>query len=471
MSTQSNRDFRPEFHYTPPFGWINDPNGLLYENGTWHLFAQHNPKEPVWGPMHWRHATSTDLLHWKDLGIAMAPDEKLGMIFSGSAVIDKGNTSGLGDGCDPMILMFTHHGEHEQQSIAYSNDRVHFTPYAGNPVIPNDDKLNFRDPKVFRNEILNCWSVVLAAGDHADIYASDDLIHWRKTGEFGAKENRLGGVFECTDMFPMKAPDGGTVWALIVSTALNATFGSGRMQYFLGEFDGNTFVETYPSPYPRFLDSGYDNYAAVTFSNTDRLLMVGWAASPGYAGFMPTNEFCCCMTYVRELRLIETDAGLQIAARPITPKFDMKDIAPDPAPDPMPRWPHMYIPRTEGKLPGDVFHLNVEAGSSFSLTLSNDDGEELTVALSTDQQLVIDRSKAGIHGFHAVYDSGIGSVMRPQRKLHGPVTVDLYFDRMIAEIFMDGGSVVNTSIVFPEKPYTKAVLMGRAALRIGGVKE
>ena len=466
MSTKGNRDFRPAFHYAPPVGWINDPNGLLYEDGTWHLFAQHNPDEAVWGPMHWRHATSTDLLHWQDHGVALAPDE-LGMIFSGSAIIDKGNTSGLGEGGDPMILMFTHHGEHEQQSIAYSNDRMHFTKYEGNPVIPNSDQRNFRDPKVFRNEQLNCWSVVLAAGDHADFYASNDFIHWRKTGDFGKTENKLGGVFECTDLFPLTAPDGKIVWVLIASMAQLAPFGSGRMQYFLGEFDGETFRETIPSDHPRILDGGFDDYAAVTFANTDRRLIVGWAASPGYAGTQPTNEFCCIMTYVRELSLVDTDTGLQLAFKPITPEFALEEVPAQPLPEDRPMF---FVPTTEGALPGELFHIHVEADSIFTLTLSNEDGEALNISVSSEQKLVVDRTKSSNNHFSPMFDSGLFSVSSINRNNVGKMTLDVYFDKMIAESFLDDGTVINSTVVFPEKPYQKATLHGFGKLWIGKTK-
>jgi fructan beta-fructosidase len=466
MSTRGNRDFRPVFHYTPPTGWINDPNGLLYENGTWHLFAQHNPAEPIWGPMHWRHAVSTDLLHWKDLGIAMAPDD-LGMIFSGSAVIDHGNTSGLGkDGIDPMILIYTSHGETEQQSIAWSLDRVHFTPYEGNPVIPNKDKKNFRDTKVFRNEILNCWSMILAAGDVNEFYASDDLIHWRKTGEFGKKENTFGGIAECPDLFPLQAPDGSTVWVLTSCLAMHPNFGSGRMVYYLGEFDGYTFRETMPRFRPRMLDNGYDNYAAVTFANTDRRLMVGWGQSPAYAGYEPTGEYCCNMTYVRELSLVETDEGLALAQKPITPAFVLEKAKVLPA---LPPKPHMMytLPTSEGELPGELFQIHLEAKGHFSLTLSNEDGEALRITLDSEQRLVLDRTYAGQKDFCPQFASGLMSVPSAPRKKIGPFSMDLYFDRMFAEIFADEGTLALTAAVFPKKPYTKVTFNGDGPLWIG----
>ncbi|MBE5808854.1 MAG: glycoside hydrolase family 32 protein [Clostridiales bacterium] len=459
-----SRDFRPLRHYTPPFGWINDPNGLVYEDGTWHLFAQHNPEATHWGPMHWRHAVSCDLLSWEDRGIALFPDEALGMIFSGSAVIDHGNTSGLGDGADPMILMYTSHGEHEQQSIAYSNDRVTFTPYAGDPVIPNTVQKNFRDPKCFWDAERGRWCVVIAAGDRVEFHASPDLIRWQKTGEFGQCENRMGGVFECPDLFPLPAPDGSTVWVLIASMAHPGPFGGHRTQYFLGQFDGETFRETMPAPHARLLDAGYDDYAAVTFANADRPMLLGWANAWCYAMFEPTDPFCGAMTYARALSLVETDAGLCLAQKPVTPAFRDVPVPTEPAPDPLPR---RYLPKAEGVVRGEVFHIRVESEGCFALTLSNEGGESLCVTLGTDQSLVVDRSRAGNSDFSPLYASGLFAVMAQPRKVHGPATLDLYFDRMICETFLDGGTLVNTSVVFPEAPYTKATLLGEGRLYIG----
>ena len=464
MSTQGKRDYRPSCHYTPPTGWINDPNGLSYENGTWHLFAQHNPVATHFGPMHWRHATSTDLLHWQDQGIALRPDDKLGVIFSGSAVIDNGNTSGLGQGVDPMILMYTHHGDHEQQSIAWSLDRVHFTPYEGNPVIANTELKNFRDPKVFRDEARSRWTVVIAAGDRVVFYASEDLKSWRKTGEFGAAENKLGGVFECPDLFPLKAPDGTEVWVLFASMSLPLPAGGHRMQYFLGSFDGETFHETIPSPRARILDGGYDDYAAVTFSNADERLMLGWGDSWAYTMFEPTNEFCGLMTYARKLSLVETDTGLHLAACPVTPEFTFGEAAACEKVEPIPF--HRYS-KSEGALPGELFQIHVEATEGFALTLSNDDGEALNVTVTGDERLVVDRTKAGENGFSPAFASGVFSVSSAPRTMHGPITLDLYFDRMIAETFMDKGTVFNSTVVFPEKPYTRATLLGEGKMWIG----
>ena len=460
---EHRRNFRPETHFTPARGWTNDPNGLICKDGVYHLFAQHYPDAPDWNvAMHWLHATSTDLLSWEDKGIALAPDEKLGTIFSGSAILDKGNTSGLGNGTDPIICMYTTHGKHEQQCIAYSDDGITFTPYKGNPVIPNTDLPDFRDPKVFRNDILGCWSAALAAGDHIEFYASKDFIHWEKTGEFGKEENPLGGVFECPDLFPLTAPDGSVYWILISSMFMDHPFGGNRAQYFIGQFDGKTFRQTVPSPDPLMVDAGYDNYAQVTYSGTPERLMMGWAANPGYAGDLPTGDFRGIMTYARKLSLADTKHGLRLAGSPVAPHFDLK-----PYPTvPQPQGDAVWAPpaRAEAPLTGGLFCVKVEADGPFILILSNTSGETLTVMLDNVHQFVVDRSEAGISDFSDLYDTGLMKVMKTPRLMDGPVKLELYFDRMIAEIFADGGTYANTTLVFPEEPYTKAELLGNGTL-------
>ena len=376
-----------------------------------------------------------------------------------------GNTSGLGKEKDPMILMYTHSDrEKQQQSIAFSEDRVHFTPYEGNPVIPSNQR-DFRDPRVFKNPILGGWSVVIAADDHFEFHASEDLIHWHKTGDFGKAENRLSGVFECPDLFPLKAPDGREVWVLISSNGMPAPFGGFRMQYYLGEFDGRTFHETIPSERPKILDFGYDDYAAVTFSNTgDRRLLIGWAESMAYGKDGPTGEFCGLMTYVRELSLIETGVGLRLAMKPIAPECTLREAA---AMEPFVLNYRQSLPQAEAAIQSELFHVRVEAEGAFTLTLSNDAGEALNITVTNDQRLVVDRSKAGITDFNPLFDSGLYSVMTAPRTQFGSATLDLYFDHMIAETYLDGGTVVNTSIVFPTVPYQKASLLGKGKLWIG----
>jgi fructan beta-fructosidase len=254
------------------------------------------------------------------------------------------------------------------------------------------------------------------------------------------------------------------VWVLIASMALPHLYGGHRTQYFLGTFDGKTFRETIPAKHPRILDSGYDDYAAVTFSNADRALLLGWANAWCYGAFVPTNEFCGIMTYARELSLKETDLGLRLAMKPITPEFDLHEMPPVA----LPQGQTLFAqPCTDGELPGELFQIRVEAEGGFALTLSNDDGEVLNLIISNDHCLVTDRSKAGQMDFSPLFGMGLFSVMSAPRTAHGVVTLDLFFDRMIAETFVDGGTVVNTSLVFPKKPYTRAKLTGNGTLYIG----
>ncbi len=267
--------YRPQIHFSPKEHWMNDPNGMVFYKGVYHLFFQYYPDSTVWGPMHWGHATSKDLVHWKQQPIALYPDS-LGYIFSGSAVIDQQNTSGFGkNGHPPMVAIFTHHdpkGEKEgrnnfqNQSLAYSLDEGKtWTKYAGNPVLKNPGIKDFRDPKVRWYEEGKKWIMTLATLDRIDFYSSKNLKTWTKESEFGKDLGAHGGVWECPDLFPMNYK-GKTVWILIVNINPGGPNGGSATQYFTGDFDGKTFI-----PYQtdtRWLDYGPDEYAGITWSNT-----------------------------------------------------------------------------------------------------------------------------------------------------------------------------------------------------------
>ncbi|MFC7667650.1 PfkB family carbohydrate kinase [Hymenobacter humi] len=246
--------YRPAYHFTPAAHWMNDPNGMVYYQGTYHLFFQYYPDGMVWGPMHWGHATSTDLVRWKEQPIALYPD-KLGMIFSGSAVIDKDNTAGFGK--DAMVAIFTHHSpeeekkgqnKHQYQSLAYSLDAGKtWKKYEGNPVLPNPGIADFRDPKVSWYEAGKKWVMTLATKDRITFYSSPNLKNWTKESEFGAKLGAHGGVWECPDLFPMTL-NGKTHWVLIVNLNPGGPNGGSGTQYFVGNFDGKTFTPAAPIP-------------------------------------------------------------------------------------------------------------------------------------------------------------------------------------------------------------------------------
>uniref|UniRef100_UPI0026250C1F glycoside hydrolase family 32 protein n=1 Tax=Arenimonas sp. GDDSR-1 TaxID=2950125 RepID=UPI0026250C1F len=265
-----NEAYRPAYHFTPPNGWMNDPNGLIFHKGRYHLFYQYHPDATVWGPMHWGHAESTDLTHWTHQPIALYPDA-LGWIFSGSAVTDSTNSAGFG--AEALVAVFTYHNDAiwkqgrkntESQGLAYSLDAGRsWTKYAGNPVLDNSGEQDFRDPKVFRHG--DGWRMVLAAGDRIKIFSSADLKQWRFESDF--KEDEPGadlGVWECPDLLRLRAEDGRERWLMIVNHGDKAPNGGSGTRYFVGDFDGRQFTATQPA---RWLDAGTDFYAGVSFAD------------------------------------------------------------------------------------------------------------------------------------------------------------------------------------------------------------
>lgn len=451
MSTNGPRDFRPALHYTPRKGWINDPNGLVCAGGKYHLFAQYGP-EPHWGDIHWSHAESKDLMHWHDLPHALAPDG-LGMVFSGSAVFDRENTSGLGTAeKPPIVAVYTSHGEHEQQSIAYSTDGVNFVKYAGNPVIPNSKKKDFRDPKVFKHPG-GGWGLVLAAGDHVEFYASEDLINWRQTGSFGPEGNHAPGVWECPDLFPLEL-DGREIWVLLVSMGAGPEDLGSRTQYFLGSFDGETFMPEVSFDGPEYIDSGFDNYAGVTFFGTEERILIGWAANWAYAGDLPTGEFCGQMTLPRVLTLVDTPlGGVRLAGAPVVPGV-FGEAAP-----------------IDGSLPGEVFRLEAAGEGPAEVVLSNVEGEELRFGVDGEGNIFLDRSRAGLRDFNRDFAGERFGRISARRLFTGPWRMELIFDRSVSELFADGGTRVFTQLVYPSRPYTRVSVTGEAKAWISTAAE
>ena len=302
---------RPLYHFTPPQGWCNDPNGLVFDGVYYHMFYQYHPHSLNWGPMHWGHARSRDLYTWEHLPIALYPDE-CGAAYSGSAVMDG----------DKMVLVYTCHGHDgtETQAIAYSTDAEHtvFEKFEGNPVIPNPGRVDFRDPKVFRKDE-NGWHMVVAAGDRVLLYVSPDLVHWEQTGAFGAPEYPVAGCWECPDLFTVKADDGTEKWALVVSLNLDAKIGGGKTMYFIGDFDGKTFRADSLVPVP--IDNGMFFYAGVTFwgAPKDQRIMIAWMSNWGYSHAPEALGWRGQMSIPRALSLIQNEKGYRIASSPVAP--------------------------------------------------------------------------------------------------------------------------------------------------------
>ena len=455
-----NDTHRPQFHFSPKAHWMNDPNGMVYLNGTYHLFFQYYPDSTIWGPMHWGHATSKDLVHWNEQAIALYPDS-LGWIFSGSAVYDKENTSGLGkNGKMPLVALFTHHNsksekegrkDYQYQSIAYSLDEGQtWTKYEGNPVLKNPGIVDFRDPKVRWNEDVNKWIMTLATKDRITFYSSADLKNWNKESEFGEKVGAHGGVWECPDLFPMSL-NGKTMWVLLVSINPGGPNKGSATQYFVGDFDGKTF-----KPYStetKWVDWGTDNYAGVTWSNTgDRRIFLGWMSNWQYANVVPTEKWRSAMTIPRELSLKAINNSVFLASEPVkelekivTKTHTLNNVLVNGSLDLSDK-----IQAFKGQY---QLKFSSDQLTNYSIVLSNDGGEELLIGFDKKtNQYYIDRSKAGKINF----ESGFGAKhTAPRISVNAGTDVTLLVDVASVELFADSGLTVMTDIVFPNKTLNK----------------
>ncbi len=310
---------------------MNDPNGMVYSKGVYHLFFQYYPDSTVWGPMHWGHATSTDLMHWDEKQIALYPDN-LGYIFSGSAVIDSNNTSGLGEnGNSPIIAIFTSHDttgekagtiDFQTQSVAYSLDQgVSWQKYKGNPVLRNPGIRDFRDPKISWYAPQQKWIMTLATQDRITFYSSKNLIDWTRESEFGKENGAHGGVWECPDLFHLDY-NGKKVWVLLVSINPGGPNGGSATQYFIGDFDGSIFKVSHTNT--RWIDYGPDNYAGVTWANTgDRKIFLGWMSNWLYADKVPTIKWRSAMTLPRDLHVEKIGTEYYLQSTPINELSDL----------------------------------------------------------------------------------------------------------------------------------------------------
>ena len=441
---------RPQIHFTPAKNWINDPNGMVYANGVWHLYYQYNPYGRDWGNMSWGHATSTDLFHWKEQKVAIEPDV-LGYIYSGSAVLDKDNTAGFGAGA--IVAMYTAHGASEQQCIAYSTDGgMTFTKYAGNPVIKNTTHGDYRDPKVVWDEETSAWYCIFAlGGEHsAQIWKSADLKQWTLCSTFTASSwsgcNR--GVWECTDLFPMQYK-GERKWVLTVNVSDGGpVLGSGTM-YFVGNFDGRRFApDRYD--YPLWEDHGMDDYASVTWSNTgSRVVCIGWMNNQAYSGAYPVSPWRSCMTLPREM-VLEEYKGTPLLKTTIVKEIEGIADA----------WQEVSVPKMAVK---DAYQLNVTLDSSedADILLQNCLGQEYGIHLdSSRRHLVVNRgAKTGITNFSGNFP--ITAMRSPLFTDKTTVTLCIYVDQSNVEITTDDGSVIMSTLVFPESLYDQVNISGK----------
>ncbi|MFC3415414.1 glycoside hydrolase family 32 protein [Algoriphagus hitonicola] len=447
-----NEKFRPQIHFSPPSKWMNDPNGLVYLDGEYHLFYQYNPNGNTWGPMHWGHAISKDLVYWQHLPIALYPDEH-GMIFSGSAVYDENNTSGLGTAENPpLVAIFTYHdseakksGEEDVQSqgIAFSTRGRSWTKFSQNPVLSNSGRPDFRDPKVIW--VNNKWVMSIAVKDKIQFFSSPNLINWTFESDFNPEWANYEGVWKCPDLFPLTLPSGEEKWILLVSVISGGPQKGSATQYFIGDFDGKTFTTDLSQI--RWLDYGADNYAGVTWSNIPdadgRRIFIGWMSNWYYAQKTPTSPWRSAMTLPRELKLIGTDKKFALKSSPIDELNKLRKTS-------------QYKYGSVISLEEPLVELElVPELNDFSISFSNIKGEIVTLNKSGDD-LSFDRSNSGKVDFQ----NGFGAVHHVALEGLDIYQVQIFLDNSSQEIFINGGQVTLTNLLFPNESYDKVTLQG-----------
>lgn len=453
----SAEPLRPTFHFTPNRNWMNDPNGLVWYDGEYHLFFQYNPEGNDWGNMSWGHAVSRDLIHWEELPVALehTPDE---VVFSGSVVVDLTNTSGLGSEDTPaMVAVYTSHslltGE-QAQSIAWSTDGGRsWSRHPKNPVLAIGSAA-FRDPKVWWYAEGGYWvmTVVLAIEHVVRLYRSDDLLAWTHLSDFGPA-GATDGIWECPDLFPL-AVDGDsarTRWVLLVSVAKGAPAGGSGMQYFVGDFDGTTFTA---DPRERegasWVDHGADYYAAVSFNDDphNRRLLIGWMSNSDYAKDVPARPYRGVMSAPRTYELRTHRGTIVLAQRPVVAGL----------PAPAHRITSRDVPDGAHPLPDTwrassaVLTAELDPGSATRAGLQVRVGTTETTVVGYDavkRAVYVDRTASGDSAFH----SGFGAVhsapldLDPKQTL----TLEIHIDTTSVEVYVDGGQVVITDLLFPSR--------------------
>jgi len=465
--------YRPNFHFTPKKNWMNDPNGMFFLNGNYHLYFQYYPEGNTWGPMHWGHAISKDLMTWEERPIALYPDS-LGYIFSGSAVVDVNNTSGFAQDVDiPVVAIYTLHNNKEEkegridfqsQAIAYSLDEGQtFRKFKGNPVIQNPQIKDFRDPKVIWDVEHKKWVMVLAAGNKLMFYSSQDLKTWTFESEFGEHIGIQDGVWECPDFFPLKIEGTNEIkWVLLQSINPGHINGGSGTEYYIGDFDGNTFVldEIFTKQLSNkkaiWLDYGRDNYAGVTWSNIPdadgRRLFIGWMSNWDYAQVVPTTTWRSAMTIPRELKLNKLDGEYILCSEPVKElsafkklKLNRKGIT---FKEEIPIIENNNIDVNKSAINIKLSNLN---NDTYTFSLRNSYGDQLEFGINNfDHYYFIDRTKSGKVDFSNKFAN---TISRAEFENHlDKVSIQIIIDKTSIEIFYNRGEIVMTEIFFPNQP-------------------
>ena len=433
FDTTNREKFRPAYHHTPQYGWMNDPNGMFYNDGEWHLYYQYNPYGSLWENMTWGHSVSKDLVHWEALPLAIEADA-LGTIFSGSCVVDKDNTAGFGK--NAVIAFYTSAGEAQTQSMAYSTDGGRtFNKYEKNPVVTFNAP-DFRDPKVFWYDGTNRWIMMLAVGQEMQIWSSANLKDWQKESSFGSEYGNHGGVWECPDLLKIEDK-----WVLICNINPGGPFGGSATQYFVGDFDGHKFTCESMPKVTKWLDYGKDHYATVSFSNAPdgRTVVLAWMSNWQYANQVPTTQFRSANSIARDLGLFKDGEETYVSVIPSKETLAMRG--------------------KKIKNPTDACEIVVDVKGSMELILSNTKGEQVVMKYDAQKQtFAMNRKQSGDISFSEAFP------IETTAPTHGALKqLRLFIDHSSIEAFASDGKMAMTNLVFPNEPYNTLKVKGGKA--------
>ncbi len=432
----TNREkFRPLYHHTPAYGWMNDPNGLFYKEGVWHLYFQYNPYGSQWENMTWGHSTSTDLIHWKFEGEAIEPDA-LGTIFSGCSVVDSANTAGFGPGA--IIAYYTSAGKAQKQCMAYStNNGKSFTKYEDNPLLVSDIP-DFRDPHIIWYAPTKCWILIVSEKQHMKIFSSKNLKDWTFESDFGEGYGSHAGVWECPDLLDM----GGGHWVLVCNINPGGPFGGSATQYFTGSFDGHKFTCDSDPSVTKWMDWGKDHYATVTFNNAPngRHVAIPWMSNWQYAAQVPTKQYRSANGIARDLGYFEYKGVGYCSVKP------------------SPEILNAFSKRAQASLT-PACRVDVQTRANTVIKLSNNKGESVTMTYNAKTETFsMDRSKSGDVSFSTDFPA------LTKAPTYGKIkTLQIFIDKSSIEVFDADGKMAMTNIVFPSSPYTSVTVKGGKA--------
>lgn len=497
FDTTNTDYYRPSYHFTPLYGWMNDPNGMVYKDGEYHLYFQYNPYGSKWGNMHWGHAVSKDLLHWKHLAPALARDT-MGHIFSGSSVVDKNNTAGFGK--NAIIAIYTNNSTNhdEVQCLAYSTDNGRtFTKYEGNPVLrPFDGLKDFRDPKVFWYEKNKSWYMIVSADKETRFYKSKDLKQWTYVSAFGKGMGQQPCQYECPDFFqlPVNGDKKNMKWVMTMNINPGCWFGGSATEYFVGDFDGKNF--TCPDAQDvKWLDWGKDHYATVTFSNTaDRVLAITWMSNWQYANLTPFKQNRGANGLPRELKLYEKDGKYYVSENAAPETQALRKISHD-----------LGDKSVDGTANMGAIAANMDGAFEIEADITPDDNGIAGIELSNNKRertmiyfdmkkgkVVMDRTESGLtdfgkksvpHDIELAWDKQREKQAKLPARIENSINykndfalatwaplslcdgktyhVDIFVDKSSVELFVDNGRIAMTNLVFPIAPYENVKLYAK----------